>query len=513
MQTHNTHSIAANAVANLTGNLFNRLIPLVLVPIQIRLLGEEAFGLLGFYAALTAIFAFVDLGLTITANREIARARLETVTNSEGLNIPDLIRTFEIPYWIAGGLMGLAVLFMSDWFADKWIQADQLSYQTVQFSVAIMGLVFAVRWPVSLYVGILQGLERQVEINVFSVVLSVTNGTGSLLVLIISLDVRLFFVWQLFAGMIEIIGYVFLVWRFTRSFRTRRARFRWSIVRSVWRYALGINVMTIIGVTLGQSDRLFVSNRLPIENLGYFTVAISTINLMGILTGAIIPATTPRFVVDLSTKNYSAVVKLYHTQTRLITFLATGIAYAVAFFSYQVLVLWTQSTAFAEKAELTLMLISLGVPLEAASNTSNQVSLASGVTRFSIGVRTLSGIFQAVGSFLLIPYLGVEGAGFSWLCSRLVMYLAWPVLMHRQLLKQEQAKWLMRDTLPYFVVAALCYVGPHFLINMTDNIIIWIIIMAGSFLLYIFAILLLGLADVSWGNIVFSRFRRRKYSV
>lgn len=502
MHTHSERRIFTNVAANLAGNLLNRLIPLILVPVQLRILGEEAFGLLGFFAALTAIFAFVDLGLAITANREIARARVEIVKQSEGLNILDLVRTFETVYWIAGAVVGAIVLYGSEWFAKEWIVAPQLAPTTIHFSIAIMGLIFAVRWPISLYRGILQGLECQLELNLFCAIFSIISGIGSLLVLLIWSDIRSLFLWQFFAGIIEICGYIRLTWHSARhNTEQRQGRFRWHILKNVWRYALGVNIMTIIGVTLGQGDRLVISNIMTINNLGYFTVAVSVASLLGIVTGAIIPATTPRFVTYLSNGNINSVIKMYHSQTRLIAFTTTGIAYAIAAFSYQILLLWTQAPDFAEKAALTLSLVSLGAPLEAVSNTPNQVSLANGITSLSIRVRTLSGIIQLVGALLLVPLIGIEGAGFGWLLSRLAMYLAWPLILRHHLLKREQVGWLFRDTLPFFFVAALCYVGPHFLIRLTTNRLLWLLLIFGGVGLYALVTIMLQLINIDWRDL------------
>ena len=48
---------------------------LVAVPIYIGFLGSEAYGLIGFYALLTAGFQVVDVGLSATMTRECARFR------------------------------------------------------------------------------------------------------------------------------------------------------------------------------------------------------------------------------------------------------------------------------------------------------------------------------------------------------------------------------------------------------------------------------------------------------
>ena len=66
-------SIRRAAVAQLSSNLWAAAIGLVFVPVYIRFLGIESYGLLGLYAALQGLASVLDLGLTTTINRELAR--------------------------------------------------------------------------------------------------------------------------------------------------------------------------------------------------------------------------------------------------------------------------------------------------------------------------------------------------------------------------------------------------------------------------------------------------------
>ena len=62
-----------NMVANLIGRAWDRIVVLVCIPFYLKFLGIEAYGLVGFYAALLGIFVMIDLGFGKTLNRELAR--------------------------------------------------------------------------------------------------------------------------------------------------------------------------------------------------------------------------------------------------------------------------------------------------------------------------------------------------------------------------------------------------------------------------------------------------------
>ena len=68
-------SITANTLANFAGRGWAILLNLALVPVYLRMLGAEAYGLVAFSATLNGLCSLLDLGLTTTINRSSRRAR------------------------------------------------------------------------------------------------------------------------------------------------------------------------------------------------------------------------------------------------------------------------------------------------------------------------------------------------------------------------------------------------------------------------------------------------------
>ena len=64
---------ALNVAANFSGVAARLIFSLVFNVVYFRILGSESYGLIGFYAMLAALSAFLDLGLNQTAVREVAR--------------------------------------------------------------------------------------------------------------------------------------------------------------------------------------------------------------------------------------------------------------------------------------------------------------------------------------------------------------------------------------------------------------------------------------------------------
>ena len=61
------------AVANLVGRGWSVVMGLVFIPLYVRYMGIEAYGLVGLFTTLQALFSLLDLGMSAALNREFAR--------------------------------------------------------------------------------------------------------------------------------------------------------------------------------------------------------------------------------------------------------------------------------------------------------------------------------------------------------------------------------------------------------------------------------------------------------
>jgi O-antigen/teichoic acid export membrane protein len=67
--------ITRNVIANTLGGVWSIVLGLIAIPLQIRLLGAEAYGLIGFITTMQFILVVFDLGLPATVVREVALNR------------------------------------------------------------------------------------------------------------------------------------------------------------------------------------------------------------------------------------------------------------------------------------------------------------------------------------------------------------------------------------------------------------------------------------------------------
>src|SRR6266550_5295646 len=135
-------SVKTNVVANYLGQGWSALMGFAFIPLYIRYLGMEAYGLIGVFAVLQACLALLDMGMTPTLNREMARFRAGAHSPQ---SIRDLLRSVETICFAVAALIALGVWSFSGYLASHWLKAQQLPVGVVSKAVAIMGLVVALR--------------------------------------------------------------------------------------------------------------------------------------------------------------------------------------------------------------------------------------------------------------------------------------------------------------------------------------------------------------------------------
>ena len=70
-------TLKKNLVASVVGNGWTALMAVVLVPLYIKFLGLEAWGLIGIFVSLQTICVLLDFGLSTTLSREMARLSIQ----------------------------------------------------------------------------------------------------------------------------------------------------------------------------------------------------------------------------------------------------------------------------------------------------------------------------------------------------------------------------------------------------------------------------------------------------
>ena len=154
------NSLRKNTIANYFGHAWGIISVYLFVPIYLKFLGIEAYGLVGFYSTLLGILVFADMGLTATLSREIARL---SVRKNAAREMGELLRTYESIYICISFMVAGTIWFFAPLIAERWLKASTLQPREIASAIRLMGIAIALQLPSGLYSGGLLGLQKQVK--------------------------------------------------------------------------------------------------------------------------------------------------------------------------------------------------------------------------------------------------------------------------------------------------------------------------------------------------------------
>ncbi|KPZ52380.1 Polysaccharide biosynthesis protein [Pseudoalteromonas sp. P1-13-1a] len=458
-------SLKKNIIANYVSQLYVTGIGILLLPLYIKYMGPEAYGLVGFFAMLQAWFALMDLGLTPTISRETARY----YGGSMGaLAYRRLFRALSSIFIVIALIGGAVLWLLASSIASKWLKVDSIPITDVVFAVRIMAISVALRWMTGLYRGVVTGCEQLVWLSVVNIVIATLRFFGVFVSMWLwGFTPLVFFVHQFVVAILEL-----LVLYFKASFSlpskaslAEAIGFSFSPIKSVLKFSLAIAFTSSIWVLVTQTDKLILSGILPLAEYGYFTMAVLVASGIMIISSPISSSIMPRMARLHAEGKHRELLNVYRNATQLVSVLCGSAAIVIAFFSEALLFVWTADRELAKKTSSILTLYVIGNGFLAVSAFPYYLQYAKGNLRYHL-------IGNAVMAVVLIPsiivaatYFGAVGAGYVWLIVNVLYLISWAGYVHHKLEPSLHAKWLLSDIFTVAVAPALTVYGLKYLVD------------------------------------------------
>jgi O-antigen/teichoic acid export membrane protein len=356
-------------------------------------------------------------------------------------------------------VLGGAVAVAAPWIVGGWLRPARLAPGTAERSVALMGLLVVVQWPLSFYAGGLLGLQRAVRLNVIRFVGALLAAGGSVFVLFrLSPTVTAFLAWQVIAGTLVIVALVASLWRALPA-GERRPRVSMARFREVRGFATGTSVILITGALLSQLDRIVLSRALPLGAFGYYMLAATVGAGLYVVINPVFNAVFPRFSKLHAAGSGERLAAEYRAGARAMAVLVLPVALTASAFAGEFLLLWTGDPVTARAAAPCARLLLIGTAVNGLMHLPYALQLAHGCT--SIGLRLNLGLLASMGIGLavLVPRFDGVGAAAAWLGVN-VLYMAVAVpWTHRRLLGAGSLAWWPADVGPALVASAAAVAG------------------------------------------------------
>jgi O-antigen/teichoic acid export membrane protein len=456
-----TTSVGVNTITNFLGKVWGALLGILFTPLYLKFLGIESYALIGLYVSILGFISFLDMGLSTTLNRELARGASSGAPASETRN---LIRTYETIYWIVGIFVGASLLALSPWIAEKWIRSPGVPLHSIRNAIAIIGLLIAIQWPSSLYIGGLMGSQRQVLLNVIQAIAAILQSGGAVLVLwLIAPTIEAYFLWQIIIVLFLTISLrICLLVSLPSS--CSKPVFKMDFLLSHWKFSAGMTAITILASVLTQGDKVILSRILPLKSFGYYILAFNAANALGYIVYPFFSSLFPRFsqlAAEVDTKGISV---LYHTGSQFVSAVLLPVAMALCFFPKEILSFWLRDPETVANTYRILSLLACGTAINSLMILPLCLQLSHGWTRLSLLKNIIASCVFIPALFVLAIRWGAIGAAFVWISLNLGYLIFEIPLMHRRLLKGETVQWYLVDVGLPLAISFVVFILAKFLL-------------------------------------------------
>ena len=446
----NMSRLSKNIIYNLLGQGLLLALGFVTVKYIFKRLGEDALGIIYFTAMVnTMLSAVLEMGICSTTVREVSGH-----FKSEPEYIKNLIRTFSLFYWVAYALFGVVIFFLAPVLVEKWINLKTMDPATAIYVLRILGIASFVALPKSLYVSLFRGLQRMEFNNFIDVAATGLQQFGTILIL--ALGGNLFHVVYWFAACYGLRIFTYLA--VSCHFFTVRAivpGYSAGVVRRNLGFASRMMSISILATIHTQADKVIISKLLPIGTVGYYGVAYSNVSKGTLLTGSITQAAFPSFSALFKAGDRTGLMSQYRKLQDLLCF---GIVPIFAIIPFALLPLFSYLLN-EEAARLLLLpttLLCVGFYMNGTLNVPYVFSLAVGKPGITARAN-FYGLFVTLPvTVLLIYYLGLTGAGLSWIFYHIFAYSYGVPRVCRECMEIRVWKWYLH-VLRVYILVGLTY--------------------------------------------------------
>lgn len=438
-------SLNRNIVANYVSQIYVTAVGILILPLYIRYMGAEAYGLVGFFTMLQSWFGLLDLGLTPTIARETARYQGGAMS---ALAYRQLFRALSLIFAGIAVFGGGGLWLLSEAIATSWLKVEGLPLDEVVLAVQIMAASVALRWMGGLYRGVISGSERLVWLGGFNVIIATLRFVAVLPNMwLFGFTPIVFFVHQLVVALFEILGLYLMSRRLLPQRRSLDKAVGWSFrpVQPLLKFALTIAFTSSVWVLVTQTDKLVLSGILPLAEYGYFTLAVLVASGIMVISGPVSSAIMPRMARLYAEGKNEELIRIYRKATQLVSVIGGSAAITLTFCARPLLYAWTGDAELAAHAAPILQLYALGNGLLAVGAFPYYLQYAKGNLRYHLIGNAVMVIFLIPGIVYVASRFGGVGAGYVWLGINALYLLAWVAHVHSKLEPGLHLSWLLRD--------------------------------------------------------------------
>ena len=418
--------LARNTIWNLIGQLIPLVVGMVTIPLLVRGLGVDRFGLLSLVWIIIGYFNLFDLGL----GRALTKLVADRLGNNDYQSIPSLVWSALFLMLMLSGAGGLTILVLSPWLVHSALkipaalQIETLhSFYLLAASLPIVIITSGLR-------GILEAQQRFRVLTIIRIPTSVFSFAGPLLVLPFSHKLLPVIIVLVVGRFVGCAAHLIACFHSMPSLRRGIVLHRATML-PLFQFGGWMTVTNIAGPILVYMDRFLIGALVSVSAIAYYTAPFDAILRLTILPGAAVGVLFPAFAVSL-VQDPARVTLLLRRGTKYVFLAIFPIILIIVSFAPEFLRWWLGS-AFAENGSAVLRWIAAGVFVNSLAQLPFVLIQSAGRPDITAKVVMAELPVYLAALWLLTKKFGIEGTAIAWTCRITMDAILYFFFAHRLL--------------------------------------------------------------------------------
>jgi O-antigen/teichoic acid export membrane protein len=446
--------LARNTLWNLVGNAAPMLVAAICIPLLIKGLGTDRFGVLTLVWALIGYATLFDFGL----GRALTQLVATKLGSGEDHEVPTFVWTSLLLLLLLGLVGAAVVILLTPWLVNHALHVPGALGRETLYSLYLLAISIPVVISTAALRGLLEAHQRFGLTNALRIPMGVFAYAGPLLVLPFSKSLFPVVVVLVTGRLIAWGAHLVLCLRVMPSLRDR---FIWqrAAVGPLLRFGSWMTVSNIVSPLMVTLDRFLIGSLLSVGAVAYYATPYEVVTkfwiIPGSLLGVMFPAFSTSFVQD---PNRTA--QLYGRSVKYLLLTLFPLILLVVVFAHDVLQLWL-GAEFAQHSGRVLQWLAVGLFINCLGWAPLAVVQGVGRPDLTAKLHMVELPAYLIALFWLTKMYGIEGAAAAWTARAAIDALVLFGLAKRFLPVRSsthfQTLLLVAGAVGIFVVAAL----PH----------------------------------------------------
>jgi O-antigen/teichoic acid export membrane protein len=400
--------LARNTVFNLIGQGAPMVVAIFAIPLLIKGLGTDRFGVLTLAWMVVGYFSLFDMGL----GRALTKLLAEKLGTGQVEDIPKLIWTALPLMGVLGVIGALVVASISSWLVYSILNIPaNLQVETLK-ACYILALSIPIVISTAGLRGVMEAHQRFGQVNAVRIPMGIFTFLAPLVVLQFCNSlypvVAVLVVGRVIAWGAHLALCLYLVPALRRGINFQR-----TMVRPLASFGGWMTVSNMVGPMLLYMDRFMIASFISVTAVAYYTTPYEVITKLLIVPSAILGVLFPAFSLSYA-RDRKRVSRLYIQGIKCVSLIILPIALGIIVFAKQGLSVWLNDE-FAVNSSLVAQLLVVGVFINSLGLVSQSLVQAAGRPDLTAKLHLIELPLYLTYLWFLLHKYGINGAAGAWL--------------------------------------------------------------------------------------------------